>query len=147
VSVVLLGVVMPEIWLLWLIVTEWVPMFPLNDLRPDNHRGRVLAAAINYPFPLAVAAGVAWHRPWSLTVALAVCALTVAGHVRSWWVPYFGGSTEAQREAYRREYGRTLKILPTEGHGVVIDVQHMVVGALTVAMLATTVGAAVVSWG
>jgi uncharacterized protein YejL (UPF0352 family) len=39
------------------------------------------------------------------------------------------------------------EILPTEGHGAVIDVQHMVLGALTVAMLATTVGAAVVSWG
>ncbi|WP_426503845.1 hypothetical protein ACPPVO_40345 [Dactylosporangium sp. McL0621] len=140
---ILLGVAVPVVWLLWLVVTEWVPMYPLNDLRRDNFRDRVLAAFINYPFPLFIAAGVAVHRPWSLAVALALCALTVLGHVRSWWVPYFGRTTPEQRERYQREYGRTLKILPTEGHGVVIDVQHMVVGALTAAMLATTVLATV----
>ena len=30
---------------------------------------------------------------------------------------------------------RTLKILPAEGHDVVVDVQHMVVGALTLPMI------------
>lgn len=52
-------------------------MFPLNDLRGDNVRDRVLAS-------------------------------------------------------------RTLKILAAEGHDMVIDVQHMVVGALSLIMLATT---------
>ncbi|MEU4227393.1 hypothetical protein AB0F17_24120 [Nonomuraea sp. NPDC026600] len=37
-----------------------------------------------------------------------------------------------------QNHSRTLKILPTEGHDVVIDVQHLVVGALSVFMLATT---------
>lgn len=139
------GAIVPLVWLLWLVLTEWVPMFPLNDLRPDNRRQRLVAAAINYPFPLVIAAGVVVHRPWSLTVSLTLCALTVLGHVSSWWLPYFGRSTAAQRAAYRRDYARTTKILPTRGHTVVIDVQHMVVvvGLLTVAMLTSTVIATV----
>ncbi|GAA3452999.1 hypothetical protein [Dactylosporangium matsuzakiense] len=139
----LLGIAVPVLWLLWLVVTDWIPMYPLNDLRRDNLRDRRLAAAVNYPFPLAVAAGVALHRPWSLTFALVLCALTVLGHLHAWWLPYFATPSAAQRERYERDYARTLKLLPTAGHGVVIDVQHMVVGALTLAMAATTVLAAV----
>jgi hypothetical protein len=65
--------------------------------------------------------------------------LIVAGHVASWWLPYFGLDSQAQRELYQREYSRTLKILPAEGHGVVVDVQHMVVGALALLMLVATI--------
>jgi len=133
-----IAIIVPFVWLGWLVATEWVPMFPLNDLRPGNAGQRVLAACVNYPFPLLIAAGVALHHTWSLVAATALCVLILGGHVRSWWVPYFGGSTAAQREIYQREYGRTLKILPTEGHDVVIDVQHLVVGALSLLMLATT---------
>ncbi|MEV0227888.1 hypothetical protein [Nonomuraea sp. NPDC050786] len=133
-----IALVVPFLWLAWLVVTEWVPMFPLNDLTGDNVRHRVLAAAINYPFPLLIAAGIALGRTWSLVTATALCALILIGHVTSWWLPYFGVSTAEQRATYRRDYARTLKLLPTEGHDVVIDVQHMVVGLLSLIMMATT---------
>ena len=45
------------------------------------------------------------------------------------------------RDSYQREYTRTLKILPTRGRSVVVDVQHMVVGLLSVVMAATTLTA------
>jgi hypothetical protein len=128
----------PLVWLAWLILTEWVPMFPLNDLESSTVRERALLALANYPLPLLVAAGVALHETWSLVAATCLVALTLVGHIVSWWLPYFGISFAAQREAYRREFLRTLKILPTEGHDVVIDVQHMVVGVLTLVMLGTT---------
>ncbi|MCK2215047.1 hypothetical protein MF672_014805 [Actinomadura sp. ATCC 31491] len=133
-----LATVVPGLWLAWLVLTEWVPMFPLNDLRPGNLRHRRIAAAINYPFPLLIAAGVALGRTWSLVAATALAGLIVFGHVTSWWLPYAGLSTAAQRETYRRDYARTLKVLPTAGHDVVIDVQHMVVGVLSLIMLGTT---------
>ncbi|NUT09357.1 MAG: hypothetical protein HOQ38_02695 [Nonomuraea sp.] len=134
-----LAIVLPLVWLAWLALTDWVPMFPLNDLTSANARGRALAAAINYPFPLLISGGVALHRTWSLAAATLLCVLVVAGHVRSWWLPYFGLATQEQRELYRREYGRTLKVLPTEGHAVVVDVQHLVVGVLSLLMLAATI--------
>ncbi|MEV0838355.1 hypothetical protein AB0I55_02240 [Actinocatenispora sera] len=136
-----IAVAMPLVWLGWLVLTEWVPMFPLNDLRRDNVGVRVLAATINYPVPLAIAAGVALDRTWSLVVALALCALALGGHLASWWLPYFGLSSAGQRATYQRDYARTYKILLTEGHAVVIDVQHLVVGVLTLAMTGTTIAA------
>ncbi|RSN01817.1 hypothetical protein DMB42_37215 [Nonomuraea sp. WAC 01424] len=133
------AITVPLVWLAWLAVVDWVPLFPLNDLHSGNAKGRLLAAAINYPFPLLIAGGVAVHRTWSLVAATALCVLVVAGHVRSWWLPYFGPATPEQRELYLREYSRTWKVLPTAGHGVVIDVQHMVVGVLSLLMLAATI--------
>ncbi|WP_327140025.1 hypothetical protein [Nocardia sp. NBC_01327] len=134
-----LAIALPLIWLAWLIATEWIPMRPLNDLTPGNVRPRLLAASINYPFPLAIAGGIALGQTWSLWTAFGLCMLILAGHLTSWWLPYFGISSAAQRDIYVRDYSRTLKILPTAGHSVVPDVQHMIVGALTVAMIAATV--------
>jgi hypothetical protein len=136
-----IAVVLPLIWLAWLALTEWVPMFPLNDLAPGNLGRRLLAASINYPFPLLIAAGIALHQTWSLIAALALCTVILIGHLANWWLPYFGHSSAAQRENYQQDYSRTWKILPTEGHGVVIDVQHMVVGLLSLLMFATTLAA------
>lgn len=132
------AITLPLVWLAWLALTEWVPLAPLNDLSNGNLRPRLLAAAINYPFPLLIAGGVALGEPWSLITASALCGLILVGHVTSWWLPYLGVSSKAQREVYARDYANTLKILPTEGHAVVPDVQHMVVGLLTLAMLVTT---------
>lgn len=141
-----IAVVVPLLWLGWLALIDWVPMYPLNDLRPDNHRRRLLAAAVNYPIPLLIAAGVAWQRPWSLVVAVALCVLCLAGHLVNWWLPYVGISSASLREDYQRDYARTLKLLPTEGRAVTIDAQHLVVGLLTIAMLATTLLAALQVW-
>jgi hypothetical protein len=133
-----IAVALPLLWLAWLALIDWVPMFPLNDLTAGNRRSRLLAAVINYPFPLLIAGGVALRQPWSLWTATVLCVLTLAGHLVSWWLPYFGLSSASQRAVYLRDYARTLKILPTRNHTVVPDVQHMVVGAITLAMLATT---------
>jgi hypothetical protein len=139
-----IAVLVPLLWLGWLALIDWVPLFPLNDLRPDNVRERRVAALANYPVPLLIAAGVALDRDWSRLAALGLCGLCLAGHLVSWWLPYFGPGTAGQRETYAREYARTWKVLPTAGHAVVIDVQHMVVGALTLAMLGTTLAATLV---
>lgn len=133
-----IAAVVPLVWLSWLVLTDWVPMFPLNDLSRQNFRHRLIAGVISCPFPLLVSAGIALHRDWSLAVSAVLCALILTGHVLSWWVPYSGHSTEAQRELYRREFTRTLKVVPAEGHDVVIDLQHTVVGALTLVMCAST---------
>ncbi|MGW0197351.1 hypothetical protein [Nonomuraea sp. NPDC003201] len=133
-----IAIALPLLWLAWLALTEWVPMFPLNDLKTGNLRPRLLAASINYPFPLLIAAGIALRQPWSLIAASALCGLILAGHLANWWLPYFGLSSAAQRQVYERDYARTLKILPAAGHAVVPDVQHMIVGLLSLVMLGTT---------
>jgi hypothetical protein len=31
-TITLIAIIVPLVWVGWLILTEWVPMFPLNDL-------------------------------------------------------------------------------------------------------------------
>ncbi|MFF4771736.1 hypothetical protein ACFY05_02630 [Microtetraspora fusca] len=126
------AVVCPLVLVAYLAVTEWVPMFPFNDLESQTVRERLALAAVNYPVFAAISIAVALDFG---VVALVLAVLTMVGHIVSWWLPYFGFSFAAQREAYQREYARTWKILPTEGRAVVIDVQHMVVGVLCLATL------------
>ncbi len=121
--------------LIWLLVTEWVPLAPLNDLAATSPAERLRVGAVNYSVLVVIAGGVITGTTVGAIVAQVLVVVWLVGHVLSWWLPYFGRSTEAQRAAYRREYSRTLKILPTDGHDVVVDVQHMVVGVLTVPMV------------
>src|SRR5262245_9985796 len=119
----------------WLLVTEWVPLSPLNDLTASTPRERGRAAAVNYGALAAIAIGVATGTATGAVVAQVLVVVWLVGHLASWWLPYFGLSAERQREAYRRDHSRTLKGLPAEGHDVVVDVQHVVVGLLTLPMV------------
>ncbi|MEU5564390.1 hypothetical protein [Micromonospora musae] len=134
-----LAVAAPFAWLAWLALTDWVPMSPLNDLAAIPAGDRAIAAVANYPFPLLIAAGIALDRHWSRIAAVALSALCLIGHVASWWVPYFGSANPTQRAEFQEYYAQTLRFWPTGGHDVVIDLQHAVVGLLTLAMLTTTV--------
>jgi hypothetical protein len=121
-------------------------MFPLNNLDVISVEDRAIAAAANYPIPLLIAGAVALGRRWSNIAAVVLSTLCVVGHVISWWIPYFGSATVAQRADYQEYYADTLRFLPTTGHDVVIDVQHTVVGLLTLLMLAATVIVTMRSW-
>ena len=139
----LIAVASCAVMLAWLLVTEWVPLPPLNDLAASTTRERVWPAVVNYGVLGAIAAGMLVGTTWGAIAALSLAVLWLLGHVISWWLPYLGVSTHAQRAAYQREYARTLKVLPTEGHDVVIDVQHMVVGALTIPLVVAVAARAV----
>ena len=121
--------------LTWLLVTEWLPLPPLNDLAASPPSHRLRAGLVNYTVLTLIAAGVITGTSLGAAVAVVLAVIWLLGHVASWWLPYFGLSTAAQRDAYGREYARTLKVLPTGGRDVVVDVQHMVVGALTCPMV------------
>ena len=133
-----LAIVAPLAWLSWLVLIDWVPLFPLNDLDAISVEDRAIAALANYPVPLLIAGAVAVGRRWSDLAAVALSTLCVVGHLISWWIPYFGSATAGQRADYVRYYRDTLRFLPTAGHDVTIDVQHTVVGLLTLVMLAAT---------
>jgi hypothetical protein len=137
-TVTVLALAAPLVWLGWQVLTDWVPMPPLNDLPSRDRRQRAISAATTYPLALLVAAGVLIDETWSLVVAVVLAASVVVGHLAGWWLPYAGVSVRPQRAIYRREYGHTLRVLPDTGRDVVVDVQHMVTGALGLVMLVTT---------
>lgn len=138
-TITLCAAAAPLVWLAWLALTDWVPMFPLNDLESSDARVRARRAMGTYPVALLIAAGVIVNQTWSLVVALVLAAGLVLGHLAYWWLPYAGVAVDPQLEIYRREYFRTVKAVPAEGHLVVVDVQHAVAGLLTFVVLVTTV--------
>jgi hypothetical protein len=132
----IVAAIAPLVFVAYLVITEWVPMFPFNDLEASSRQERLDTAKINYPVGIAISGLFALGHPVSVLVAAGLTGLVVVGHVMSWWLPYFGILTfDGQREAYKREYARTLKLLPVEGHEVVPDAQHMVVGVIAIVML------------
>ena len=142
-TVTVIGVITPLVWLGWLVLTDWVPMYPLNDLEHRDHHQRAVAAMTTYPAGLLVSAGVLIGQGWSLATAVIVAGSVVVGHVAGWWLPYAGVSVGPQRDVYREEYSRTVSVLPRAGHEVVVDVQHMVTGILGLVMLGTSLAALV----
>lgn len=130
-----LALLFPSLMLGWLVLTEWVPLYPLNDLAASTPRERAQLAVVNYGTLIAMMVGIASGTQLGAIAAAGLAGLWVIGHIASWWLPYLGVSTADQRDAYQREYARTLKVLPTDGHAVVPDVQHMVVGLILVPMV------------
>jgi hypothetical protein len=126
------------VWLGWLVITDWVPMYPLNDLESSSPATRGRRALATYPAGLLIVAGILVDQTWSLVLALMLAIGLVVGHIAYWWMPYFGVAVEPQVEIYRREFSRTVKAVPAEGHLVAVDVQHLVAGVLAVAVLGTT---------
>ena len=142
-TVTVVAAVAPLVWLGWLVLTDWVPMYPLNDLEHRDHHQRAVGAMTTYPAGLLVSAGVLIGQGWSLATAVIVAGSVVVGHVAGWWLPYAGVSVGPQRDVYREEYSRTVNVLPKAGHEVVVDVQHMVTGILGLVMLGTSLAALV----
>lgn len=126
------------VWLGWLIVTDWVPMFPLNDLESSSAATRARRALATYPVGVLIMAGILVDQTWSLVAALVLAIGLVVGHIAYWWMPYLGVAVEPQVEIYQREFSRTVKAVPEEGHLVAVDVQHLVAGVLSVLVLAAT---------
>ncbi len=137
-TITVVAAVAPLVWLGWLVLTDWVPMYPLNDLERRDHRQRAVGAVTTYPAGLLVSAGVLIGQSWSLATAVILAGAIVVGHVAGWWLPYAGVSVGPQRDVYREEYSRTVSVLPKAGHDVVVDVQHMVTGVLGLVMLGTS---------
>jgi hypothetical protein len=142
-TVTVIGVITPLVWLGWLVLTDWVPMYPLNDLEHRDRHQRAVGAMTTYPAGLLVSAGVLIGQSWSLATAVIIAGSVVVGHLAGWWLPYAGVSVGPQREVYREEYSRTVSVLPRAGHEVVVDVQHMVTGILGLVMLGTSLAALV----
>lgn len=126
------------VWLGWLVLTEWVPMYPLNDLRASSRATRARRALLTYPAGLLIIIGIVLNQTWSLVMALVLAIGVVVGHVVYWWMPYIGVAVQPQVEIYQREFSRTVTAVPAEGHLVAVDAQHLVAGVLAVAVLGTT---------
>ena len=78
-TVTIVAAVAPLVWLGWLVLTDSVPMYPLNDLEHRDHHQRAVAAMTTYPAGLLISAGVLIGQGWSLATAVILAGSVVVG--------------------------------------------------------------------
>jgi hypothetical protein len=100
-----------------------------------------IASAINALFPGAAVAFALyfWNaaKPWYVTdYWVAYCVVTVASAIFMWYVPYFLGGAERQKEEYARMYAGTRHVLPARGDNPRPNLLHVCFHVLFAANLA-----------
>jgi hypothetical protein len=104
-------------------------------------RGKVwLATLANSVFP-GIAVGLAIYSLVRTKPAMATnywviyCAVTVLSAIVMWYVPYFSGGSEKQRQEYREMYAGTKQVLPGRGDNPRPNLLHVCFHVLFVATL------------
>jgi hypothetical protein len=131
----------------YLIVTDWVDLAPWNNVEDVSRRQKLLLSLTNYTPLFFIAFAIA--QPSRILVGLALLAgvVDLLLHVAYWWLPYFRGATVEHNAEHARMFGGTTTFLPAIGDHPIPNAQHVVVGALMLAMVATSVAAAVTVFG
>ena len=97
-----------------------------------------LATLVNSVFP-GIAAGYAiafWNRPLPAYVTnywLIYCLIAALSAIGMWYIPYFRGATEAQKQDYLVMYAGTKQVLPERGDNPRPNVFHIGLHLLYVA--------------
>jgi hypothetical protein len=99
-----------------------------------------LGTAFNGLFP-GLAAGFAlyyWQKQapsFVLTYWLVYCAITVAGAIQAWWLPYWRGTDEKTKAMYSKMYAGTIQVLPARGENPRPNLLHLFFHVLFLATL------------
>jgi hypothetical protein len=131
----------------YLVVTDWVDLAPWNNVDDLPLRQKVLISVTNYTPLLFIAFAVLQQSLVLGILAAIVAAIDLAMHVAYWWVPYLRGASVAQKAERTRLFGGTTSFLPHIGDHPIPNAQHVIVGALMLAMSVTTVASAVMVAG
>jgi hypothetical protein len=131
----------------YLLVTDWIALAPWNNIEDVQVRQKTLISVANYTPLCFIAFAVA--QPSRILVGLALLAgvVDLLMHVAYWWLPYLRGATPEHNVEHARMFGGTTTFLPAIGDHPIPNAQHVVVGALMLAMVATSVAAAITVFG
>jgi hypothetical protein len=124
----LLAIVTPFVLVIYLIVTDFIDLYPFNDVSQHTKDVRKWEL-LNYFLPL-LSAFCSWKGVG--IIALAVSSLFLIGNIFSWWVPYFFGCSKKQKELLEKHFGKTIKILPPIKDHPIPNLEHMPVALLIV---------------
>ncbi len=139
------AVVAPLALLVYLLLLDFVDLFPWNDLSVVTVREQVLGILINDLIILLIAAAFMQSRRVLQFLAVLASALFVLGHIVTWWIPYFFGTSSAAMQEHAYLYGRTTTFLPPIQDHPRPNAAHVVVGVLALATLICTTMAIIVT--
>ncbi|GIH19728.1 hypothetical protein [Rugosimonospora africana] len=129
--------------LLYFLVTTFVDLHPLNNVRDSKRSERITEAAINGPVMALPAVLLVLAAALSLPVLAyaggAMEALIAAGGLSLWWLPYLAGKTVpwatagtgvSWTELHSRTYAHTVTVLPRIGDRPRPNLEHMILHSL-----------------
>jgi hypothetical protein len=140
-------VVLQGLLLAFLLLHDWIPLGPFNDLAGVRSQVSTPALVVgtlvsSLPVAFTLALGLwyfglpypAWVKGW----LVATFGLLVLGEWQAWWHPYFFGATPKKVARYQAMFGRTHAFLRPR-HGIVPNTAHVALHAGTVLTLALAV--------
>ncbi|SEN14458.1 hypothetical protein [Lihuaxuella thermophila] len=124
-------------------ITQYVDLFPFNDVAGLDLRESLRASYAN-DIPKIGIILVLWlclrwmTRPWYLFLfasSLIYYIVFLGIQISIWWPRYIVGATPEQLKEYNEKFAHTIKILPTFGNHVAVDLQHNILQLWTLAII------------
>jgi hypothetical protein len=126
-----------------LLLHDWVPLAPLNDVRAAR-RGHTLTAVILATVVSSLLPSIGlvlslWYLKsgwpsWLYLYLLAAYGFLLAGELEAWWIPYLVWPRPKRAAEYEEMYGNTWSFLPPR-NGIRINSLHLALHAATLATL------------
>jgi hypothetical protein len=132
------AMISPLVFLAYQLLIDFVPMFPWNDTSTRTIKHRLLEVVFNYTPLLLIAYGFSQTNRTGWLIASIGATLYFFGHLNAWWKPYFFGASAKEMEEYKTHFSRTWKFLPARGTNPIPDAEHVVIGIICIAMVAST---------
>ena len=128
---------------LYLILIDWVNLAPWNNVEDLPVRQKLLLSLTNYTPLLFIAFACSQQSQILIILALVVGVIDLLMHIMYWWLPYFRGASEFQKQEHAKLFGGTTSFLPSIGDHPIPNAEHVVVGILMFSMVISTVMTAV----
>jgi len=128
---------------IYLALTDWVDLAPWNNIEDFPARQKFLLSLTNYTPLLFIAYACSQQSQILIILALVVGVIDLLMHIAYWWIPYFRGASEPQKQEHAKLFGGTTTFLPPIGDHPVPNAQHIVVGILMLSMVISSVMTAI----
>jgi hypothetical protein len=131
----------------YLLVTDWIDLAPWNNVEDLPFRQKVLVSLANYTPLFFLAFAISQPSRILVGLALLVGLIDLAMHVAYWWLPYLRGAAAEHVQEHARMFGGTTTFLPAIGDHPIPNAQHVVVGAVMLAMVVASVATVIPVFG
>lgn len=131
----LLTTILTLLLLLWRLILDYVPLYPLNDLERKTVRTRRKDWAVHYLPLTAVLLLTFISGNISTALAIIILCLYALFQVATWWLPYLNGGTDIQKNRWDSLYERTHRFLPSIRNHTIPDTAQVITGVVTILAL------------
>ena len=122
----------------YLAVTDWVNLEPWNNVEDLPVRQKLLISVANYTPLLFIGYACTQQSRILISLALVIGMIDLLMHVAYWWIPYFRGATEQQKQEHTKLFGGTTTFLPPIGDNPIPNAQPVVVGIFMLGMVVSS---------